>query len=206
MYVNIHGYVAYSYIYALYEQVAVGTAFVGVAASQIAAANGSASGHVVSLQARQIVTVVTALHTNRELGFARDGDPNEPLRSVGAQLTRFSSQPAALDGLKSAHRAWWRQYWAASGVAFGLDPEGRLSIAERLWYGTVYMLTVTNRANYSTHTPPSGLWHNFYTADQQGWPGYTTDINTQSPYFGAASANHAETEEAMIVRSLDICS
>jgi hypothetical protein len=60
------------------------------------------------------------------------------------------------------------------------------------------MLTITNRVNYTTHTPPSGLWHNFYTSDNQGWPGYTTDINTQSPYFGAAAANHAETELAMI--------
>ena len=50
----------------------------------------------------------------------------------------------------------------------------------------------------TTHTPPSGLWHNFYTSDNQGWPGYTTDINTQSPYFGAAAANHAETELAMV--------
>ena len=50
----------------------------------------------------------------------------------------------------------------------------------------------------TTHTPPSGLWHNFYTSDNQGWSGYTTDINTQSPYFGAAAANHAETELAMI--------
>ena len=73
-----------------------------------------------------------------------------------------------------------------------------MSLAERMWYGTVYMLTITNRVNYTTHTPPSGLWHNFYTSDNQGWPGYTTDINTQSPYFGAAAANHAETELAMI--------
>ena len=60
------------------------------------------------------------------------------------------------------------------------------------------MLTITNRVNTTIHLPPSGLWHNLYTSDVQGWPGYTTDINTQSPYFGAAAANHAETEMAMI--------
>jgi hypothetical protein len=180
------------------HRVAVGTAYVGLGPDQVSSANGSLSGHVLSLSVGQVVTVITALHTNREFLFQRDGDLDEPLRSVGEQLTRFSTQPVALIGLKEAHSAWWKQYWSASGVAFGLDPAGSLSVAERLWYGTVYMLTVTNRANYTTHTPPSGLWHNFYTADQQGWPGYTTDINTQSPYFGAAAANHAETEEAMI--------
>jgi hypothetical protein len=184
------------------HRVAVGTAYVGVAAGQISPANGSLTGHVLSLSAGQVVTAITALHTNRELLFKGEGDPDEPLRSVGEQLMRFSLQPAVLAGLKAAHSAWWAEYWEKSGVAFGLDPAGGLSVAERLWYGTIYMLTVTNRANYTTHTPPSGLWHNFYTADQQGWPGYTTDINTQSPYFGAAGANHAETEEAMIVRTL----
>lgn len=53
-----------------------------------------------------------------------------------------------------------------------------------MWYGTIYMLAITNRVNATIHTPPSGLWHNFYTSDTQGWPGFTTDINTQAPYFG----------------------
>ena len=180
------------------HRTAVGSAFAGINTSQITISPTSASGHVLDLKARQEATVITALASNREFLFQNDADPDEPLKFVGEKLTRFTKL-AELESLTTAHNAWWTRYWKEkSGVQFGLDPDGKLSIAERLWYGTMYMLTITNRANYTTHTPPSGLWHNFYTADQQGWPGYTTDINTQSPYFGAAAANHAETTEAMI--------
>ena len=182
------------------NRIAVGTAFIGVAPGKMRQSPGSwglAAGHVLSLEANEVATVVTAFHTNRDFLWQRDHDLDEPLKSVGEKLTHLL-KPAVISALTSAHRAWWKRHWSTSGVKFGLDPDGKMSVAERMWYGTCYMLTVTNRVNYTTHTPPSGLWHNFYTSDGEGWPGYTTDINTQSPYFGAAAANHAETELAMI--------
>ena len=180
------------------HRTAVGTAFAGVDASQITISATSPSGHVLALTAGQEATAITALASNREFLFANDADPDEPLKFVGQKLQRFV-QPAELASLTATHNAWWGQYWKEkSGVQFGLDPDGTLSVAERFWYGTMYTLAVTNRVNYTTHTPPTGLWHNFYTANTQGWPGYTTDINMQSLYFGAAAANHAETELAMI--------
>jgi hypothetical protein len=186
------------------HRTAVGSAFAGISTSQITISPTSASGHVLDLKAGDEVTVITALASNREFLFHNDADPDEPLKFVGQKLTRFT-KPAELESLTTAHNAWWTRYWKEkSGVQFGLDPDGKLSIAERLWYGTMYMLTITNRANYTTHTPPSGLWHNFYTADQQGWPGYTTDINTQSPYFGAAAANHGTICSDVIL--VTICS
>jgi hypothetical protein len=180
------------------HRTAVATAFAGVDASQITISATSPSGHVLALQAGQEATAITALASNREFLFANDADPDEPLKFVGQKLQRFV-QPSELASLTSAHNQWWTRYWKEkSGVQLGLDPDGTLSAAERFWYGTMYTLAVTNRVNYTTHTPPTGLWHNFYTANTQGWPGYTTDINMQSLYFGAAAANHAETELAMI--------
>ena len=150
------------------HRTAVGTAFAGVGASQVSASATSLSGHVLELQAGQEATAITALASNREFLFANDADPDEPLKFVGQKLQRFV-QPAELRSLTAAHNAWWARNWKEkSGVQFGLDPDGTLSTAERLWYGTMYMLTVTNRVNYTTHTPPSGLWHNFYTANTEG--------------------------------------
>jgi hypothetical protein len=183
-------------------RIAVGTAFAGIDATQRVTSpsdgdGGSAS--IITLRPGQECVVVTALHTNRDFLYLNDANPNEPLMSVGDTLRGYMSNAGeGLANLEAAHAAWWSQHWAASGVQFALDPDGQLSVAERMWYGTVYMLTVTNRVNYTIHTPPAGLWHNFYTSDTLPWSGYTTDINTQSPYFGASAANHGEVELAMI--------
>eukprot|EP01047_Picozoa_sp_COSAG01_P053772 COSAG01_NODE_5800_length_4026_cov_3.035141_4_plen_127_part_00 len=108
---------------------------------------------MLSLDVGQVVTAITALHTNREFLFRRDADADEPLRSVGQKLSHLSSEPTALAGLRLAHVAWWRRHWAASGVKFGLRSDGQMSLAERMWYGTVYMLTITNRVNCKSDTP-----------------------------------------------------
>jgi hypothetical protein len=182
-------------------RVAVGTRFVGLAGAPVAVAplSDRSSASVLTLREGEVVIALTALHTNRDFLFRRDADPDEPLRSVGDTLHWLAAaNGAALARLETEHAEWWRRHWAASGVHFSLNPGGQLSVAEQMWYGTVYMLAATNRVNTTIHTPPSGLWHNFYTSDLQGWPGFTTDINTQSPYFGAAAANHPETELAMI--------
>ena len=43
-------------------------------------------------------------------------------------------QPAELELLTRAHNAWWARNWKGkSGVQFSLDPDGTLSVAERLW-------------------------------------------------------------------------
>lgn len=137
------------------HRVAVGTAFIGLGADRISAANVSASAHVLSLDVGQVATAITALHTNREFLFRRDADGDEPLRSVGQKLSHLSSEPTALAGLRLAHVAWWRRHWATSGVKFGLRSDGQMSLAERMWYGTVYMLTITNRVNCKSDTRPS---------------------------------------------------
>lgn len=145
-------------------RIAVGSTFIGTDA---VAAPDSDSGSVLSLTGGQVATVVTALHTNRDFLFKRDANVDEPLQSVGQKLAHLASSPAALAELEAAHIQWWRRHWSASGVSFSLDPDGKLSVAERMWYGTIYMLAVTNRVNNTIHLPPSGLWHNFYTSDVQ---------------------------------------
>ena len=45
------------------------------------------------------------------------------------------------------------------------------------------MWKTANKYNKSAHMPPAGLWKNHYTGNDYGWPAYTTDINTQAPYF-----------------------
>ena len=123
---------------------------------------------MLALHAGQQATAITALASNREFLFANDADPDEPLKFVGSKLQRFV-QPSELASLTAAHNQWWARYWKEkSGVQLGLDPDGTLSVAEQFWYGTIYTLAVTNHVNYTTHTPPTGLWHNFYTANTQG--------------------------------------
>ena len=179
-------------------RIAVVTTFLGVEAAHIAPAAGASSGSVLSLRAGQVATVVTAMHTNRDFLWARDGNPDEPLQSTGQLSHHHSSSPAALASLEAAHLGWWKDFWAKSGISLSLDPDGSMSVAQRFWYGSTYMLAVSNRYNGTKHTPPAGLWRNFYTNDMMPWPEFTTDINTESPYFGCAASNHAELELAMI--------
>ena len=121
------------------HRTAVGTAFAGVDASQITSSATSPSGHVLDLEAGQEVTAITALASNREFSFRNDDDPDEPLKFVGQKLARFV-QPAELQSLTRAHNAWWARNWKEkSGVQFSLDPDGTISVAERLWYGTMYV-------------------------------------------------------------------
>ena len=128
------------------HRTAVGTAFAGVAASQITISATSPSGHVLALQAGQEATAITALASNREFLFANDDDPDEPLKFVGQKLQRFV-QPAERASLTAEHNAWWARYWQEkSGVQFGLDPDGMLSAAERFWYGTMYTLVRSCRS------------------------------------------------------------
>jgi len=40
---------------------------------------------------------------------------------------------------------------------------------ELFWYGAVYMWGTANRANWTSHMPPAGLWKNHYTGNDYGW-------------------------------------
>jgi len=51
--------------------------------------------------------------------------------------------------------------------------------------------------------PAAGLWKNHYTGNDYCWPAYTTDINTQAPYFSTYGTNHPNVASAMYQVNLD---
>ena len=115
-------------------RIAVVTTFLGVEAAHIAPAAGASSGSVLSLRAGQVATLITAMHTNRDFLWARDGNPDEPLQSTGQLSHHHSSSPAALASLEIAHLGWWKEFWTKSGISLSLDPDGSMSVAQRFWY------------------------------------------------------------------------
>lgn len=92
---------------------------------------------------------------------------------------------AGRDALYAEHAAWWRDYWAQSGVKL---PN---AVLERQWYLEQYKFGSASRRG----APPitlQGPW----TADTgklPPWKGdYHHDLNTQLSYWPCYSANHLE--------------
>ena len=105
--------------------------------------------------------------------------------------------------LDAKHEASWSEYWNRSSISmphsrrtelFCIPHKHLLRLGSatqmgsgmsrvHVGYGANYMWKTANKYNESAHMPPAGLWKNHYTGNDYGWPAYTTDINTQAPYF-----------------------
>eukprot|EP01079_Euglenida_sp_SAG-EU17-18_P002710 gene2710-3365_t len=162
-----------------------------------------------------VATVATHIWTARDFNFTR-----EPLAAVKASVRTSAADPGYLSASPKLHFTIPGQAscpMQASCLrttlalcANLLSSPSPLSISmpasplvESFWYGALYMWATSNRANESAHMPPAGLWKNHYTGNDYPWPAYTTDINTQAPYFGCYSSNHAEIPGAMYQLNVD---
>ena len=126
----------------------------------------------------------TRLWTGRDFDWTRD-----PLDAVGQSMGSAKDPSGAhIVALEAAHSAWWGAYYAKSSITMNTKNR-RL---EAFWYGAQYMWATSSKANWTAHMPPAGLWLNHYTGSDYNWPGYTTDLNTQAPYWAIYSSNHPE--------------
>ena len=180
------------------EHVVMATAFGGEFLSRTNASSdsdgrlGSRAWSTVTVGEQQVLRLSTQLWTARDFDFKRD-----PM-DAAAESMRSVEDPAHIAQLERSHRRWWADYWGKSAISM---PHSRRT--ELFWYGAVYMWGTANRANWTSHMPPAGLWKNHYTGNDYGWPAYTTDINTQAPYFATYSSNHQDIASAMYQLNLD---
>eukprot|EP01048_Picozoa_sp_COSAG05_P014168 COSAG05_NODE_1579_length_4497_cov_4.735789_3_plen_527_part_00 len=174
------------------EHVVMATAFGGDFISRTNASSnfdgklGYRSWSTVNIAEGQVLRLSTQLWTERDFNFTRD-----PM-AAAAQSMRSVVHPAHIAKLEAAHAKWWTEYWSRSSISM---PSARRT--ELFWYGAVYMWGTANRANWTAHMPAAGLWKNHYTGNDYGWPAYTTDINTQAPYFATYGCNRVEIPSAM---------
>jgi hypothetical protein len=167
------------------ETVAMGTVFTAGFRTPPFRVGASVHGFV-PLRPGQRVVLPTAVWFGRDFAFARD-----PLDAVAASAKALAD-PAYVAGLRLAHDAWWAAYWDLGGfhMPSALD-------LEDFWYGSAYMWATANRYNETAHLPPPGLWRNTVTGNTVLWSGFTTDLNTVAPYFGAYGANRVDVPRAM---------
>ena len=180
------------------HRVAVGTAFIGLGADRISTAergtNSSASAHG---------------EPRRRAGGDRDhGAAHQPRVPVPAryrrrratQLCRPQAQPP-LVGTHGAGRPDRRTSLGGGGIgrhqASSSGWTRRPDVAGGRCGMELSTCSPSPTASTTRYTPHRGLWHNFYnmtTRDGQ----VTPPTSTPRVLTGAAAANHAETELAMI--------
>jgi hypothetical protein len=153
---------------------------------------GTRSWSTVEIAEGKVLRLSTQLWTERDFAFARD-----PMAAV-TQSMGSVADPAHITKLEAAHAASWTEYWARSAISM---PSSRRT--ELFWYGALYMWQTANLYNETAHMPPAGLWKNHYTGNDYGWPAYTTDINTQAPYYAVYSSNHQDVASAMYQLNID---
>ena len=121
--------------------------------------------------------------------WAKTARPVEYARSRARWMT-----PGDVDALRRDHLAWWRDFWAVSGVDTGDDA---LNDAYCL---SQYMLASLSRdADY----PPNIL--GISTFDRMAWNGnYKINYNHQTPYLGLLAAGHFEQSDPHDAPYLDM--
>ena len=113
-------------------------------------------------------------------------DRNTPdYKKVVGKLCHSTSEELAR--LKTAHNAWWQNFWSKSFIEI---PDK--AVMDN-WYGSLYDLACCSRAD----CPPPGLWYNFVRGMTCGWQGdYTLNYNYQAPFWAGLSANHFELTDS----------
>ena len=92
----------------------------------------------------------------------------------------------ACERLLASHAAWWKGFWAKSGVSLPMDEP------ELYWYAGLYAVACCAR---NKKFPP-GLWGAYSTADGMGWFGdYHLNYNYEAPFYALAASNHPELIE-----------
>ena len=113
---------------------------------------------------------------------------NRPFSIVVATDPSRHFDAAALERIRTAHAAWWREWWNRSRIALG-DRE-----LERFYYGQLYLLGSCVRQGKF----PAGLYGIWPTTDD---PSASNDFhlnyNYMATYYGCFSANRCEVAETM---------
>ncbi|HEX4084399.1 MAG TPA: LamG-like jellyroll fold domain-containing protein [Chthoniobacteraceae bacterium] len=119
------------------------------------------------------VTITTAILSDLDAA-----DCQAAAGGMVAQLT-----PSKLDALKTAHRAWWSNFWNRSFIEI---PDKEI---ERHWYAALYIMGSCSRPGKVA----PGLWGNWITTDSPLWSGdFHLNYNFQAPFFIVYSSNHAD--------------
>jgi alpha-L-fucosidase 2 len=132
------------------------------------------------------VTVLTAVNST---GVPLTKDPADPIPPAIEGLGPVT--PAHLAQLGKAHQASWDEYWLKSYIQIPSQPE-----MERFYYGSLYGLGASHRADNSGWAPGLVGWST-YDTKSTGWgAGHTINYNLQAIYYGIYSANRADLDEA----------
>ncbi len=103
-------------------------------------------------------------------------------------------QTAAQDGLdavRNQHRAWWRDFWAQSGVRLGDD------MLEFLWYYGNYTFASGNGRGCG-NSGICGLYGLWYHAPTIWHNGMVEDVNIQQAFWHVFTSGHAELAAPLI--------
>jgi alpha-L-fucosidase 2 len=131
-------------------------------------------GVAIRLEPGETVRLLTAVVSNR--------DKADPL--AAARLTVGSPVSDRLEAWRTAHAAWWREYWNRSHVDVG-DP-----LIHRYYYGAYYILACC--CGDANKVAP-GLFGNWITTDTPAWRGdFHLNYNYKAPWWGVFSGNRAE--------------
>ena len=136
-------------------------------------------GQSFELEPGRPVTLVAAVRSQRQ-----SPDYLEAVRSRVADCT-----PTMLAEVKTAHAAWWLDYWSKSFISLN-DP-----LLEWRYYASLYLLGAAIR---DPEFPPgiNGPWT---TTDSPSYRGdYTLDYEAQAPFFGLCAANRIEQADANV--------
>ena len=116
------------------------------------------------------VQVLTGIMSNYDSKTFQD----DVLQSIATQ------QPADIDALTTAHRAYWKNFSQQSFVEI---PDKTL---EKQYYASLYLLASASR----TGEAAPGLWGN-WALKSPAWNGdYTLNYNYQAPFYAAFPTNH----------------
>ena len=122
------------------------------------------------------VVIAAAIVTSEE--------DEEPLKAAIDRIGRIT--PDYVETLRTAHRAWWADFWSKSYIDIGDD------LIEKYWYGSHYIMACCSR---NRQFAPS-LFGNWITTDSPSWQAdYHLNYNHQAPWWGVYSSNHVELSD-----------
>ena len=141
-------------------------------AARVIGATGAVQNNALSFMIAPGATVflLTGIMSNYDRVTFQD----DVLQSIATQ------QPADIDALTLAHRAYWAKFFKQSFVEI---PDKTL---EREYYGSLYLLASASR----TGEAAPGLWGN-WALRSPAWNGdYTLNYNYEAPFYAAFPTNH----------------
>lgn len=124
---------------------------------------------------------------------AGSGGPSAAALAGSARSAVQALDATGVASLLSNHRAWWQSYWLHSLIQVN-DP-----VMMEYWYGSLYVMGCASRPG---HVPP-GMNGNWVLDDFTHWPRFWMNYNFEAPFYGVASANHADLLLPYTVQQFD---